>query len=629
MSNPGDPIVLPTDTYTQIETKLNDYVQVKTDPPGVTITAAQLGQRIGAKWGNAVDDVLLALWKRTENLSVTGLTARVDALETSQGTQDTAITAAQAAITSLQNDYAPKASPIFTGTPTAPTPANGDNSSRIATTAFVLANGGGGSTAGLAPINSPAFTGAPTAPTVAANDNSTSIATTAFVKSQNYVGADSPVFTGTPQAPTPGSSDDSTKIATTAFVKDQGFAPLASPVFTGFPQAPTPNQLDNNTFIATTAYVKTAIAAIPPSSSGPEARWAGVVAGINAWSPVQCYGPEEASENPFTACTGLYMAGAANYVYDGPMHKTPKRGFDTGLGTTVKALGIAKSDTNRHAATVLKVDGNLLSVQTYSQDKISPSYTYTLNSAVEPYVAQSKQQRQSSGTQRLYFLVDHFPTEHRYHLFRSQTTIAADRTPNQVVARYTHIFDSGDANDTPFVDGRTNNVLVGRGSKVWFSSNAGSSFTEVTDFNGNTITGDIEDLSCNYGYARTGALNGQTACFTVRENSTTISLYYSRDVTDPYTKFNRLQLTTNGTAAQCVALGAGVYAVRITDYILLVHHVIGQLPVTIPHKVFIPCPDIATLTSGHGHSWSERRLVCQGQGQCWISGIFTEESLRS
>ncbi len=33
--------------------------------------------------------------------------------------------------------YAPKASPIFTGTPTAPTPANSDNSKKLATTEFV------------------------------------------------------------------------------------------------------------------------------------------------------------------------------------------------------------------------------------------------------------------------------------------------------------------------------------------------------------------------------------------------------------------------------------------------------------------------------------------------------------
>jgi len=80
-----------------------------------------------------------------------------------------------ATITNL-NLKAPLASPAFTGTPTAPTPAAGDNSTKIATTAFV---------ASKAPLASPAFTGTPTAPTPAAGDNSTKIATTAFVKAKS------------------------------------------------------------------------------------------------------------------------------------------------------------------------------------------------------------------------------------------------------------------------------------------------------------------------------------------------------------------------------------------------------------------------------------------------------------
>ena len=44
-------------------------------------------------------------------------------------------------------ELAPLASPVFTGTPSAPTPASGDNSTKIATTEFVqaaVAGGGGG-----------------------------------------------------------------------------------------------------------------------------------------------------------------------------------------------------------------------------------------------------------------------------------------------------------------------------------------------------------------------------------------------------------------------------------------------------------------------------------------------------
>ena len=42
-----------------------------------------------------------------------------------------------AAIRSALALKAPLASPAFTGTPTAPTPASGDNSTKVATTAFV------------------------------------------------------------------------------------------------------------------------------------------------------------------------------------------------------------------------------------------------------------------------------------------------------------------------------------------------------------------------------------------------------------------------------------------------------------------------------------------------------------
>ena len=73
---------------------------------------------------------------------------------------------------------------------------------------------------------------ATTATTQSTNDNSTKVATTAFVKAQGYTGATdisskaniaSPTFTGAPLSTTPSTSDNTTKIATTAFVKAQGY----------------------------------------------------------------------------------------------------------------------------------------------------------------------------------------------------------------------------------------------------------------------------------------------------------------------------------------------------------------------------------------------------------------------
>lgn len=73
-------------------------------------------------------------------------------------------------------------------------------------------------TQGLAPLASPAFTGEPTAPTPAAGDNSTSIATTQFIAETITAALNNTALIGTPTAPTPASGDDTTKIATTAFV---------------------------------------------------------------------------------------------------------------------------------------------------------------------------------------------------------------------------------------------------------------------------------------------------------------------------------------------------------------------------------------------------------------------------
>jgi len=72
------------------------------------------------------------------------------------------------------------ASPTFTGTPAAPTAAQGTSTTQIATTAFVNAEIAA-DTAAKAPLADPTFTGTPAAPTASAGTNTTQIATTAFV----------------------------------------------------------------------------------------------------------------------------------------------------------------------------------------------------------------------------------------------------------------------------------------------------------------------------------------------------------------------------------------------------------------------------------------------------------------
>jgi hypothetical protein len=72
-------------------------------------------------------------------------------------------------------------------------------------------------------INSPTFTGTPRVPTAAFNDNSTIIASTAWVQGQlaNYAPIYNPTLTGVPAAPTAANGTSTTQIATTAFVQNQ------------------------------------------------------------------------------------------------------------------------------------------------------------------------------------------------------------------------------------------------------------------------------------------------------------------------------------------------------------------------------------------------------------------------
>ena len=76
------------------------------------------------------------------------------------------------------SDYATLASPAFTGTPTAPTPTKTDNSTKVATTAYVKNN-----LSDYAPKNSPAFTGSPTSPTPNSGASGTQVANVSWVRS--------------------------------------------------------------------------------------------------------------------------------------------------------------------------------------------------------------------------------------------------------------------------------------------------------------------------------------------------------------------------------------------------------------------------------------------------------------
>jgi hypothetical protein len=101
-----------------------------------------------------------------------------------------------------------------------------------------------------APLVSPALTGVPTAPLAPLNDNSSTIATTAFVEQQGAIVV--------PQMDGVATAGVGTRWARGDHVhpSDTTKAPLASPVLTGNPTGPTPATADNTVSLATTAFVK-------------------------------------------------------------------------------------------------------------------------------------------------------------------------------------------------------------------------------------------------------------------------------------------------------------------------------------------------------------------------------------
>jgi hypothetical protein len=220
--------------------------------------------------------------------------------------------------TSIQG-LAPKASPAFTGSPTAPTKANltyyvvdnplwaatlglpirgGDSS--LATTAFVanaIANMPSANLVSFATKVSPTFEGIPTAPTAPSTTANSWIATTYFVKNYAPVtsvngktgaltitAADisgvasnaSPSFSGIPVLDTDPPAGDATKrIATTNFVANiaANLSPITNPTFIGTVTVPNPSDNSNAAVVATTAWVRTRIETASVPLWGGARKW--------------------------------------------------------------------------------------------------------------------------------------------------------------------------------------------------------------------------------------------------------------------------------------------------------------------------------------------------------------------
>ncbi|HDD9460136.1 TPA: phage tail protein [Escherichia coli] len=186
------------------------------------------------------------------------------------------------------SQYAPKASPIFTGTPKAPTPAAGNNTTQLATTAFVQA-------ALTALIN-----GAP--------------ATLDTLKEIAVAINNDPKF--------------STTINNALALK----APLLSPELTGTPTAPTAAQSVNNTQIATTAFVKSAIAAMVGSAPAALDTLNELAAALGndpnfATTMLNALAGKQPLDNTLTNLSGKDVAGLLTYLGLG---EAAKRNVGTG-----------------------------------------------------------------------------------------------------------------------------------------------------------------------------------------------------------------------------------------------------------------------------------------------------------
>lgn len=164
------------------------------------------------------------------------------------GTGATDLAGAQAALGI--NLKANSLNTVLTGAPIAPTPGPADNSTRLATTAFVGTAIDAAVIAVGATLPSDAT---PLVNGVGASGIATDVSREDHVHPSDTTKANlaSPTFTGAPLAPTQDSADDSTKISTTAWVRVYAYAksvidsalglkaPLASPTFTGTVAVPT------------------------------------------------------------------------------------------------------------------------------------------------------------------------------------------------------------------------------------------------------------------------------------------------------------------------------------------------------------------------------------------------------
>ena len=236
-----------------------------TSPDGATDSSSPTGRTQSARtWAlqaesaaGDVEDARVAAVRAVNTARSNALTAvsgaqgnAVDAVQTAQTTAVSAVNTAKDnaldAISDATNGFVTldtaqtiSGAKAFSTSPTAPTPAAGDSTTKVATTAFVtaaVAAGGSGNAVLLTGDQSIAgtktFQQSPVVPTTSAGDNSNKAASTAYADGAILnlrndlfapTGSSQTVMTdwtfqGSLSALTPSAGDSTTKVATTAFV---------------------------------------------------------------------------------------------------------------------------------------------------------------------------------------------------------------------------------------------------------------------------------------------------------------------------------------------------------------------------------------------------------------------------
>lgn len=209
-----------------------------------------------------------------------------------------------------------------------------------------------------APKASPTFTGTPKAPTAAAGNNTTQLATTAFVQAALIA-----LVNGAP------ATLDTLKEIAAAINNDPNFsttinnalalkAPLASPALTGTPTAPTAAQTVNNTQIATTAFVKSALAALVDSSPAALDTLNELAAALGndpnfATTMTNALAGKQPLDNTLTALSGKSVAALLEYLGLGEAKYVTSRGSNVNGVWTVWSDGAI--EMHGHAPSI--VDG--------------------------------------------------------------------------------------------------------------------------------------------------------------------------------------------------------------------------------------------------------------------------------